>query len=111
MTLEFKETEAVKFGKLVVVPSVDAELKLRISRLKFNSGDSINEAIQTLSKAFGSDSLEVKEFMEKNMGANQLQKLQAYLVGGEDGLQMYERQMNRLTDKMMDKALEGDVND
>lgn len=107
MTLEFKETEAVKFGSIIAIPSVNAELKLRIGQIRFNTNETVNTAINVLSSAFGDKSYEVAEFMRKNMGANQLQKLQAYLVGGEDGLEMYERQMNRLTDKMMDKALEG----
>lgn len=106
MALEFKETEAVKFGNIIAVPSVDAELKLRIGQIKFGTNEAINSAIEIMSHAFGEKSYEIAEFMHKYMSATQLQKLQAYLVGGEDGLEMYERQMNRLTDKMMDKALE-----
>ena len=95
MALQFNGIEAIRFGKTVALPKVDAETRLRLQALKLNTKESVTEAIEVLSSCFGAESYAVKQFMTEQMTEYELAQVQAYLLGGESMLEMLDKQFEK----------------
>lgn len=95
MALQFNGIEAIRFGDIVSTPKIDAETRLRLQGVKLNTKDAVNEAIEVLSSCFGADSVAIKQFMAEQMSEYELAKLQAYLLGGDSMLEVFEKQFNK----------------
>ena len=101
--LEFNKIEAVRFGDFKAEPeAVNAETKLRLQALKFETEQQVEEARTALSNCFGAKAADVKEFMIRNMYPNDLQELQIYLTQGPQGLAT----ANKAVETQLQKALE-----
>lgn len=105
MALTLSKIEAVKFGDFEVVPQMDKEQKLRVRNLKIEQ-DNFEEAIDILSRCFGSENTEkVRDFMSNNMFYLDFMRLQTYLTQGESGLKSLDERMDRAIDKEMEKRM------
>lgn len=106
MPLSFKKLKPVDFEDFQATPQVDTELKLRIQNLKFSTEEQLKQAKDLLAKAFPDHETQVRQFMDDNqMGAISLQELQAYILGGEEMLAQYLKQVDKALDKTIEKAL------
>lgn len=101
MGLKFNKLEAVEFGDIVATPAMTMELRLRIQNCKFGTAEETEESIKTIARAFEKSDLDgaITNFMKNEMALLDLQKLQAYLYGGDSALE--------LINKQLDKAMEG----
>lgn len=97
MALEFDKISPIRFGDFEATPKLTASLRLRASKIKLG-GDN-EEAMETLSQCFGNKSEDVLAFMKENMSTLDLQRLQAYIVGGD--------QMLDNVDEAIKEALQG----
>lgn len=105
MALTLSKIEAVKFGDFEVIPQMDKEQKLRVRNLEIKQDD-FDEAIDILSRCFGSENTEkVREFMSKHMFYLDFIRLKTYLTQGESGLKSLDDRMDRAMDKEMEKKL------
>ncbi len=84
MALEFNKISPIRFGDFEATPKLTASARLRASKIKLG-GDNA-EAMETLSQCFGNKSEDVLAFMKENMSTLDLQRLQAYIVGGDEML-------------------------
>lgn len=89
--LSFDGIQPVSFGGRNCTPSIDAELRLRVQALKFDTGADEAHADEILAKAFPKDEEYVKKFLEKQMAPFEKQQLQAYLIAGPGGIRMLDR--------------------
>ena len=101
MGLKFNKLEAVEFGDIVATPAMTMELRLRIQNCKCGTPEETEESIKTIARAFEKSDLDgaITNFMKNEMALLDLQKLQAYLYGGDSALE--------LINKQLDKAMEG----
>lgn len=86
--LKFEQVKKIQFGDLKVTPKVDKEMELRLRNISFSSEPEIEEAKEVLSSCFGADSKAVKNFMDENLTVFNLSVLQAYLLGGNQAVDM-----------------------
>lgn len=89
--LSFDGIQPVTFGGRDCTPSLDAELRLRIRNLKFDTGADEAHADEILAQAFPKDEDYVKEFLAKQMTPFEKQQLQAYLFAGAGGIRVIDR--------------------
>lgn len=104
--LEFKKMEAVKFGDLVAQPIMNTERRMRLQNLDLSNGvDQV--ALDALASVFSeNDRDEVKKFISDYMGAEDVIKLRAYLVGGEAGLERLEKASEMAIEQALAKRLD-----
>lgn len=100
--LSFDGIQPVTFGGRDCTPSLDAELRLRIRNLKFDTGADEARADEILAQAFPKDEEYVKEFLAKQMTSFEKQQLQTYLFAGANAI--------RVLDQTISKAIEGKTN-
>lgn len=89
--LSFDGIQPVRFGGHDCTPSIDAELRLRVQALKFDTDADEAHANEILAKAFPNDEEYVKDFLEKQMAPFEKQQLQAYLIAGPGGIRMIDQ--------------------
>lgn len=108
MALVFNAIEPVRFGNLEAIPKVGAELRLRIQKIDFgNTDEKISAARDVLSQAFGDKSMEVRKFMSDNdMSAFDLERLAAYLIGGDNLLAQFDEIIKSNGAKLAEKGVE-----
>lgn len=82
--LHFNGLEPVDFKGTLYEPKLDAEKKLRLSTIKFNTEENIKEADKILASCF--DEPEAGEFIRDKLSSDDKQVLATYLSGGETAL-------------------------
>lgn len=105
--LSFDGIQPVRFGGRDCTPSTDAELRLRIQALKFDTDANQAHANEILAKAFPEDEEYVKKFLDKQMTTFEKQQLQAYLLAGAAGIRM----INSTITEAIKGATKGATND
>lgn len=100
--LSFDGIQPVTFGGRDCMPLLDAELRLRIRELKFDTGANEARANEVLAQAFPKDEEYVKEFLANQMTPYEKQQLQAYLFAGPTAI--------RVMDKSIAEAIKGATN-
>lgn len=100
--LSFDGIQPVRFGGRDCTPSTDAELRLRIQALEFDTDADQAHANEILAKAFPEDEEYVHKFLDKQMTTFEKQQLQAYLIAGPGGI--------RVIDKSIVEAMKGATN-
>lgn len=108
-TMKFEGKKAIEFGKLKAIPKSTAELRLRIRDIDFTTEERTAEAIEVLASFFPDKKSEVKRFLTEEMEIFELNKLQAYLVGGEAAVEMIERNLETNLQRAIEQA--GTTND
>lgn len=107
MALQLNKIESVKIGTVEALPQVDGELRLRIGGLKFGTTQEIEEAREVLASAFGDQKAEIlKELNDPKLPIFELQRLQAYLQGGDAAVAAYDNSFSRAVDKLIDKGID-----
>ena len=94
--LSFDGIQPVSFGGRDCVPSIDAELRLRVQALKFDTDADEARANEILAKAFPKDEEYVKKFLEEQMTPFEKQQLQAYLFAGPGGFRMIDQSITNV---------------
>lgn len=103
--LKFSGIQPVVFGGKECEPTaLDAETKLRLERLRFDTEANIKKAEETLAGCFGDDEAYVLEFIRTKMTQTDKQYLQAYLTGGERAVKLLDETIRTSIQKQIDKA-------
>lgn len=105
MALKLQKLEKIAFGDLEVAPQMTQEKRLRVANLKVTN-QNLEEAREILSECFGAYADEVKKFMEKNLFVLDLTRIQVYLTQGQSGLDSFEKRIDTLMEKELEKKME-----
>lgn len=89
MALTYNGIEPVTFGGKECIPKINTETRLRLSQIK-NYDDKTDDV---LAAAFPDDEAYVKSFLTDKMTVLDKQKLQAYLIGGEEMLAIFQKKI------------------
>lgn len=92
MAFKISQVEPVQFGDKDVEPVLDTEKKLRLQRITFGTESEEKKADEVLASCFPDDEAYVLEYLAK-CPALEKQRLQAYLVGGEQLVRTIENTM------------------
>lgn len=87
--LHFNGLEPIDFKGKQCEPKIDAEKKLRLAKIKFDTAEQIKEADDVLASCF--DEEYAKDFIRTKLSNDDKVVLKTYLAGGETSL-------NRLSD-------------
>lgn len=106
MALNLNTIKAVKIDGKSCGFDVNPEQRLRIQQLKFNTAANIEQGVKVLVDCFDA---EVKAYVEEKlpkMAPMDLMRLQAYMVSGDSGVEMINRQLEKSLDKALEEAKE-----
>lgn len=103
MSLKLSNLEPVNFGGFTAMPRLGQEQRLRVQSLEIEE-DSLDNAREVIAQCFGDDGERVKEFLAQNPFRTDYIRLQIYLTQGQSGLDNFERRMDSLMAKEMDKV-------
>lgn len=103
MALVFHKKEPVTFGDISSVPVVDEESKLRLQDLDIDSSSGIDEAYKVLAGCFPDKKTEVEVFMRQNFTTFNLQVLRAYLIGGQQLVDITLARLDKVVEEEMNK--------
>lgn len=91
MALEFNKIQPVRFGDFEAVPKVTTSAKMRLREISFKTQEEISESKSILAGCFGKNEDKVLDFMNENMSTFDMQRLQAYLLGGDAMLDTFDK--------------------
>lgn len=107
MALQLNKAVAVKIGECEAIPRVNAELRLRIGELKFQTETEIQNAREVMASAFGSKKDEMlNELNDPDLPIFELQRLQVYLQGGDNAVAAFDDSFCKAVDKLIDKGID-----
>lgn len=89
MAFKISQIESVEFGDKQCTPELDAERKLRLGRLDFSTETKEKEADKVIASCFPEDEAFVREYLTRCSTLSK-QRLQAYLIGGEEAVKIIE---------------------
>lgn len=102
--LHFNGLEPIDFKGHMCEPKIDAEKKLRLSNIKFETTEQIREADEILASCF--DDEFAKSFIRDKLSTEDKVVLKTYLVGGETGLNRLSKATDGVVEKYITRALE-----
>lgn len=103
--LHFNGLEPIDFKGHMCEPKIDAEKKLRLNNIKFDTTEQIQEADSILASCF--DDEFAKIFIREKLSTDDKLVLKTYLVGGETGLNRLSKATDGAIEKYITRALEG----
>ncbi|WP_407457196.1 hypothetical protein [Fibrobacter sp.] len=103
--LHFNGLEPIDFKGHECEPKIDAEKKLRLSAIKFDTAEDIRYADEVLATCF--DDEFAKNFIREKLSVDDKVVLKTYLVSGETGLNRLSDVTNGAIEKYINRALEG----
>lgn len=103
MGLKLSNLEPVDFGSFSAMPQLGQEQRLRVQNLEIEE-DNLDEAREMIAKCFGENEERVKEFLAKNPFRTDYIRLQIYLTQGQSGIDNFERRMDAIMSKEMEKV-------
>lgn len=106
MTLKFSGLQPVEFGDKAYKPILDADKRLRLSQIKFDTKSATEKAEEVMASCFGDDSAIVLDFIRSEMAPIEKQLLSIYLQQGERGLEAYKEAYSKLMAEQLSKAAE-----
>lgn len=106
MALKFAGIEPVEFGGKICTPRIDADKRLRLTQLKFNTEADADKANKVIASCFPDDEEFVEDFLKNQITDSDRQVLALYLRGGQRALDAYEKAVNDLMAEAMEKAKE-----
>lgn len=106
--LHFNGLEPIDFKGHMCEPKMDAEKKLRLSKIKFDTIEETREADDILASCF--DDEFAKNFIRDKLSTEDKMVLKTYLVGGETGINRLSRATDGVVEKYITRALE-DINE
>lgn len=105
--LHFNGLEPIDFKGHLCEPKLDAEKKLRLSNIKFETAEQVSHANEVLASCF--DDEFAKGFIREKLSTDDKVVLKTYLQGGETGLNRLSKATDGAIEKYITRALEGGV--
>ena len=102
--LHFNGLEPIEFGGRLCEPKMDAEKKLRLSKVKFETAEQIREADEILASCF--EDTYAGDFIRTKLSTDDKVVLKTYLVGGETGLNRLSEATQGAIEKYIGRALD-----
>ena len=102
--LHFNGIEPIDFKGHSCEPKLDAEKKLRLSNIKFETTEQIREADEVLASCF--DDEFAKNFIREKLSNDDKMVLKTYLTNGETGLNRLSKATDGAIEKYLARALE-----
>ena len=103
--LHFNGLEPIDFKGHLCEPKIDAEKKLRLSTIKFETAEQIREADEILASCFDDDF--TKNFIRDKLSSDDKLVLKTYLINGETGLNRLSEATQGAIEQYITRALEG----
>jgi hypothetical protein len=107
--LHFQGLEPIDFKGHMCEPKLDAEKKLRLSNIKFETAEQVSHANEVLASCFDDDF--ARDFIREKLSNDDKLVLKTYLLGGETGLNRLSKATDGAIEKYITRALEGGSND
>lgn len=107
--LHFNGLEPIDFKGHLCEPKIDAEKKLRLSNIKFDTTEQIKEADEILASCFEDEF--AKSFIKEKLSNDDKMVLKTYLVSGETGLNRLSKATDGVVEKYITRALEGNIDE
>lgn len=104
MALKFTGIQPVEFGNKACTPRIDADKKLRLSRIHYETETDEEEANAALASCFPDDEAFVLDFLKAHMTKTDKQYLQVYLTAGERGIEAIEQATREMMQKKMSEV-------
>lgn len=101
--LHFNGLEPIDFKGHMCEPKIDAEKKLRLNTIKFETTEQIREADEILASCFEDEF--AKNFIREKLSNDDKMVLKTYLVGGETGLNRLSKATDGVVEKYITRAL------
>lgn len=102
--LHFNGIEPIDFKGRMCEPKLDAEKKLRLSNIKFDTAEQVAHADEVLASCF--DDEYAKEFIRQKLSAADKEVLKTYLEGGETGLNRLSKATDGAIEQYITRAME-----
>lgn len=103
--LHFNGLEPIDFKGHMCEPKIDAEKKLRLNTIKFDTAEQIREADEILASCFEDEF--AKSFIRDKLSNDDKMVLKIYLTGGETGLNRLSKATDGVVEKYITRAMEG----
>ena len=107
--LHFNGLEPIDFKGHMCEPKIDAEKKLRLANIKFETAEQLAEADEVLCSCFEDDF--AKTFIKEKLSNEDKMVLKTYLTGGETGLNRLSKATDGVVEKYITRALEETKNE
>lgn len=104
MALKIAGIEPVELGDRKCIPKMDADKRLRLGALKFDTQEQINKAITVIASCFPNDEEFVEEFLEANADTTAIMLVSLYLRGGQKALDVFEQSYDKLIAEATEKV-------
>lgn len=102
--LHFNGLEPIDFKGHLCEPKIDAEKKLRLNKIKFDTTEQIVEADSVLASCFEEEF--AKNFIREKLSTDDKIVLKTYLLSGETGLNRLSKATDGVVEKYITRALE-----
>ena len=102
--LHFNGLEPIEFKGHLCEPKIDAEKKLRLQNISFETVEKTREADDILASCFDEDF--AKSFIREKLSVDDKLVLKTYLVSGETGLNRLSKATDGAIEKYIARALE-----
>ena len=102
--LHFNGLEPIEFKGHLCEPKIDAEKKLRLQNITFDTVEKTREADDVLASCFDEDF--AKSFIREKLSTDDKLVLKTYLVSGETGLNRLSKATDGAIEKYITRALE-----
>lgn len=103
--LHFNGLEPIDFKGHLCEPKIDSEKKLRLSTIKFETSEQIQNADDVLASCFEDEF--ARNFIREKLSTEDKVVLKTYLTGGETGLNRLSKATDGAIEKYITRALEG----
>lgn len=102
--LHFNGLEPIDFKGTMCEPKIDAEKKLRLQEISFETEEKARQADDVLASCFDTDY--AKDFIREKLSKDDKIVLKTYLLGGETGLNRLSKATDGAIEKYITRALE-----
>jgi len=103
--LHFNGLEPIDFKGKLCEPKIDAEKKLRLQDISYETEEKARQADDVLASCFEEDY--AKDFIRQRLSVDDKIVLRTYLAGGETGLNRLSRATDGAIEKYIDRAIGG----
>jgi hypothetical protein len=111
MALKIAGIEPVEFGSRNCKPRLDADKRLRLSQLKYDTDTNRAKANEVIASCFPDDEEFVLDFLRNEISETDRQLLALYLRGGQTAIDAYQKAYNQLMEEALAKAKTEGEND
>lgn len=103
--LHFNGLEPIDFKGTMCEPKIDAEKKLRLQEISFETEEKARKADDVLASCFDEDY--AKNFIREKLSTEDKVVLKTYLTSGETGLNRLSKATDGAIEKYITRAMEG----